>query len=328
MRSFRRSVLLAVVFLLSPTLLLGLPGHGSLASAVQILFERAAEQALGESPVELNGYVRGTFYLGKTPGSQGTELKSGYGEGALKLRVRLERFGDAFAEVRFRNGYEFGSSLSEITLREAYVNAYVGPLDFRVGHQIVVWGRADGINPTDNITPKNMLARSPEEDDRREANFLIRAACHVHPLRFEAIWIPTYRSSYIPVDLFPYPSGVTLGEPDYPGPALKNSAFAFRANLELASFDGSVSYFNGHNPFPGISAEVKALAFPDFSLKVFPKSYRMHVLGLDFQSVLWGKLGLRAEAAYRRPHRDYRSHVHIPHPDLQLVLGAEREFPG
>ncbi|MBI3605573.1 MAG: hypothetical protein HY202_06050 [Nitrospirae bacterium] len=38
---------------------------------------------------------------------------------------------------------------------------------FFVGKQIVVWGRADGINPTDNLTPHDFTVLLPFEDDQR-----------------------------------------------------------------------------------------------------------------------------------------------------------------
>jgi hypothetical protein len=289
----------------------------------QSLFEQAAGKD-EEKPYELNGYVRGTLYLGKDADSSDAEIKSGYGEGSLKLRK--QGFGDAFAEVRFRTGHEFQKTVSEINLREAYVNAYVGSFDFRIGHQIVVWGRADGWNPTDNITPRNMLIRSPDEDDRRLANFLIRSYYNSHPFRIEAIWIPVYSPSYIPTDLVAFPPGIVLGEPDYPDMKLKNSAFAIRLNLELPSIDGSVSYFNGHNPLPGITAELPELIAPDALLNVFHKSYRMHIFGADFSTVAAGSWGLRGEVAYRRPHQDYTQFVHIPNPDLQYIFGVDKEL--
>jgi hypothetical protein len=291
----------------------------------QSLFEQAASKD-EEKPCELNGYLRGTLFVGKVPDNNSAEIKSGYGEASLKLRLQKQDFGDAFAEVRFRSGHEFQKTVSEITLREAYVNVYVGPFDFRIGHQIVVWGRADGWNPTNNITPRNMLIRSPDEDDRRLANFLIRSYYNLHPLRLEAIWIPAYSPSYIPTDLVTFPPGITLGEPDYPDTSLKNSGLALRLNLELASVDGSISYFNGFNPLPGITAEVPEIITPNSVLNVYHKSYRMHILGADFSTVVAGSWGLRGEVAYRHPHEDYTMFVHIPNPDLQYVLGVDKEI--
>lgn len=291
----------------------------------QSLFEQATGKDEGK-PYELNGYLRGTLFGGKVPEKNVAEIKSGYGEASLKLKLRKQGFGDAFAEVRFRSGHEFQKTVSEINIREAYVNAYFGPFDFRIGHQVVVWGRADGWNPTDNITPKNMLIRSPDEDDRRLANFLIRSTINLHHVRFETIWVPAYSPSYIPTEFIASSSGINLVEPDYPDMKLKNSAFALRLNLELPSIDGSLSYFNGHNPMPGIAADFPRIIMANMDLNIFPKSYRMHVIGGDFSTVIAGSLGLRGEMAYRRPHQDYEQYVHIPNPDLQYVLGLDKEF--
>ena len=103
----------------------------------QSLFERATGQD-EEKSYELNGYLRGTLFVGESIDDKNTEIKSGYGEASLKLRLRKQDFGDAYAEVRFRRGHEFQKTVAEIDLREAYVNAYIGPFDFRIGHQIVV----------------------------------------------------------------------------------------------------------------------------------------------------------------------------------------------
>jgi hypothetical protein len=301
---------------------------GPLLSA-QSLFEKAEAGSRDEErPYELNGYLRSTLFVGKVPDINKGEIKSGYGEASLKLRVRKASFGDAFAEIRFRRGYEFKESISELNLREAYVNAYVGPFDFRIGHQIVAWGRADGFNPTDNITPKNMLARSPDEDDRREGNFLIRSYTNLHPIRLEAVWIPFFRSSVVPTNLLSFPPGINLIEPDYPEARLENSAFAFRLNLEYPSFDGSFSYFNGHNPFPGITSNPPRVFAGAVLLDIYLKSYRMHVIGADFSTTVAGSLGLRAEVAYRKPHGDRDANIHIPNPDIQYVVGLDKEFSG
>jgi hypothetical protein len=291
----------------------------------QSLFEQATGED-EEKPFELNGYVRGTLFVGKVPDLNDAELKSGYGEAALKLRLRKQDFGDAFAEFRFRHGHEFQKKVSEIDIREAYVNAYVGPFDFRIGHQIVVWGRADGWNPTDNITPKNMLIRSANEDDRRLANFLVRSYYNTHPVRFEFIWVPAYKPSYIPTDIIASSSGINLVEPEYPDMRVKNSAIALRLNLELPSIDGSISYFNGHNPMPGITADFSGIILPNVDLNIYPKSYRMHVLGADFSTVVAGSWGLRGEVAYRRPHQEYEKNVYIPNPDLQYIVGIDRDL--
>ena len=294
--------------------------------SAQSLFESATTKDK-EKPYDLNGYVRATLYLGESVDQNKADISSAYGEAAMKLSLHKKDFGDAFAEIRFRRGSEFNEELSEVNLREAYVNAYVGPFDFKIGHQIVVWGRADSLNPTNNLTPETILFRSPDEDDRRLANFLIRSYYNIHPVRIEAVWVPVYRASYVPLDLLTLPPGVVRGEEDYPGSTLGNSAFAFRLNFEFPSFDGSLSYFNGYNPRPGISTDSLSV-FP-FSepFAIFPKAYRMDVIGADFQTTA-GEFGLRGEVGYRKPHGDYKAEFHIPNPDLSYVFGIDKEFSG
>ncbi len=295
------------------------------------LFDKAAENAGQEkNPLEINGYVRGTVYGGKVPDKDEAEMKSGYGEAGLKLRVRREPFGDGYAEVRYRYGHEFGLDVDEADLREAYVNAYAGPVDVRIGKQIVVWGRADGINPTNNITPGNMLVRSPDEDDKRVGNFLVRSHLNFRPLRLEAIWVPYYRSSVLPIHMVRLDTAITLAGPDNPDANLENSAFAVKADVELAKIDGSVSWFSGYSPFPGLDTSLVYTVFagrPSVdSIYIVPKAYRTQVIGVDFSTTAGSFCGLRGEAALKLPSKDHEKNIYIPNPDLYYVFGADKEY--
>lgn len=273
---------------------------------------------------EMNGFIRGAFFGGRIPDTDQAELKSACGEIGLKMRARKGSRGDGFAEVRFRRGSEFGETISEFNVREAYVSLYLGNLDVRLGHQIVVWGRADGFNPTNNMTPQNMLARSTDEDDRREGNFLMRAFCSLNPIRFEVIWVPQYTPSVLPIGLFPFPDYVVLGDAVIPDANLENGSIALKANLEASKLEGSVSYFRGYMPMPGIAlSSIDELDGGGLLLTVSPKPYQMQVAGADF-STTWGSFGLRGEAACRAPVEDYKEVVEIPNPDVQWVFGVDK----
>jgi len=292
----------------------------------QDFFEADSESSKPNFSYELNGFSRGVFFGGKIVDKKEAELKSGYGELGLKFRARKGKFGDGYAEVRFRKGSEFNQSLSEFQIREAYVNTYVGAFDWRLGHQIVVWGRADGFNPTNNITPQNILARSTDEDDRKQGNFLLRSFYHWQPLRFEFIWVPQYVSSVLPTGLFPFPAYVKLGEEVRPDANLKNSSLALKINAESSLLDGSISYFQGYMPMPGVFLSNLEINEKGQLLAVVkPRPYKMNVIGLDF-STTFRSFGLRGEFAYRQPLGDYQSEdeTHIPNPDFQYVLGIDR----
>jgi len=294
----------------------------------QSLFENAVSDdeqdktTVNADTYELNGYIRGDLFVGRNPDLDEAETKSGYAETSLRLRVRKGALGDGFADIRFRKGSEFGESIEELELREAYINTYLGRFDLCIGQQIIVWGRADGFNPTDNISPKNMLVRSPNEDDRRQSSFLFRSFYNLQSFRLEAIWAPFFEPSVLPVDIMDFQPGITFTEPDYPDENLENSAIALKLNIEKPSFDGSLSYFNGSNPNPGMDIGSST----DGGIAVMPRAYRMHVFGADFSTTLSGDYGLRGEFAYRKPHDDCEDNIYIPNPDLQYTLGIDRQM--
>lgn len=288
--------------------------------------ESGVKGSLGGLGFEINGHLRGALYIGKVDARNAAETKAGYGEAGLKLRARKGSFADAFAELRFRAGLIDGKSDQLVDLREAYVNLYLGPVDLRLGHQIIVWGRADGVNPTNNLTPRDMRFRSPDEDDQRLANMALRAYLNLDPLRFEIVGVPFFRAAELPVfgdgslPIAPPPGmSLELTEPYYPDANIRNGIGAARVHLLFPAFELSASYLIGTSTQPGIKLRQ---APPDVVVSL--AAYRHQVVGLDFSTTLFG-LGLRGEAAYRRPF-DYEASEHIPNPDLHFVLGVDREL--
>lgn len=274
------------------------------------------------APYELNGYVRGDVFVGRDPVVDEPMAKAAYGELALKLRVKKQAHGDAYAEARIRYGDLGGPRQVALDLREAYVNLYFGPLDLRLGQQIVVWGRADAVNPTNNITPIDLRVRSPQEDDRRMGNVGARAFLNFSPLRLEGIWMPVYVPSELPnVGM---PSYVTLTSPNIPNAKLRNGLEAGRIHLEFAAFEMSASYLHGYAPLPGLSLRDFTVG-PDYRVNITRTPYEQHVFGFDFSTVIANWLGVRGEAAYRSPVQ-WRDRVNAPRPDLQYVGGLDHTF--
>jgi len=275
------------------------------------------------SSVELNGYVRSDLYLGKVNEKNVTEIKSGYAEAAAKLKAKMGKWGDGRAEMRLRYGYLGSQVEGTFDLHEAFANVYLGPLDIRFGHQIIAWGRADAFNPTDNLTPRDMRVRSPNEDDRRAANLAIRTWLNFPPLRWEIIYIPFYAPSHFPS--FALPGPIAFTEPDYPDTDFEHGIAATRLNFELAKVDFSVSYLFGYATFPGLGfVELRYLQDP-IELAVAFRAYQQHVAGADFSTAIGDLFGLRGEVAYRHTLKSGKSE-HVPLPDLQYVLGVDREF--
>lgn len=296
----------------------------------QGLFENAENDSLSENNkqiIDITGYIRGVSYIGESSEESGAELKNLYGEAALKINTKKTKFGDAFSEIRIKSGYNFENQINTIDLREAYINVYAGKFDFRVGKQIVVWGRADGFNPTNNITPEDFTIFSPEADDIRLGNFLIRSKFHINTkLELEAIWIPHYKASVLPLGIMPLPEELLFGESIYPNANLNNSGYAGKFNFNFPKIDGSISYFNGYNPLPGLEFGMPELQTDStFTIAISDRAYKQQVIGADLSTTI-GSYGLRGELAYRIPENDYEEKPYVPNPDIQYVLGVDKSI--
>ncbi|HTB58676.1 MAG TPA: DUF1302 family protein [Polyangia bacterium] len=289
-------------------------------------------------PFTLTGYMRGDMFAGKVSGQDAAELKAGYGELDLTLRTAKETYGDGFAEARIRYGLQAdGVQATVVDLREAYVNAYLGPLDLRIGQQIIVWGRADALNPTNNLTPLDFRIHSPIEDDIRVGNAGARAFLRFAPFRLEGVWMPLYLPTELPV--VQLPQYVSYGAPLFPSFNLKDGTEAVRLHLEVPAIEMSVSYLHGYAPLPGLTLTGLTLtattdAAGNFTPGATPPSilvsrtaYEQQVLGFDFSTSLGEVATLRGEAAYRRPY-NWAVPVdrHIAYPDLQYTIGADHTF--
>jgi hypothetical protein len=286
-------------------------------------------------PFTLTGYMRGDLFAGKVSGQDAAELKAGYGELDLTLRTAKETYGDGFAEARIRYGLQAdGLQATVVDLREAYVNAYLGPLDLRIGQQIIVWGRADALNPTNNLTPLDFRIHSPIEDDIRIGNAGARAFLRFAPFRLEGVWMPLYLPTELPA--VSLPQYVSYGAPLFPSLSLKDGTEAVRLHLELPAIELSVSYLHGFAPLPclsstGITLTAAADGTPSAttppSILVSRTAYEQQVLGFDFSTSLGEAATLRGEAAYRRPYNwGVSADHHIAYPDLQYTIGADHTF--
>jgi hypothetical protein len=323
------------------------PADGSPGLFEQSAPEAAAKPAAGvAAPMggptgfTIHGYVRGDMFGGKVTGQPQAELKSGYGELALIARTPKEPYGDAFAEARIRYGLQGdGTQGTVVDLREAYANVYAGPLSLRLGQQIVVWGRADALNPTSNITPVDFRVKSPLEDDIRLGNAGARAFLKFSPFRLEGVWMPIYLPTQLPAVALP--TDVYYSTPLFPSLKLRNATEGARLHLELPAIEMSVSYLYGWALLPGLTRTgLNLTANPDGtpgseapSVLISRTAYHQSVIGFDFSTALGEVMTLRGEAAYRRPEGygvpNASSNIddgHVAYPDLQYVLGVDHNF--
>ncbi len=324
------------------------PGEGSPGLFEQSAAPAAAPAAGPAAPpaapsgFTLHGYVRGDMFAGKVSGEREAELKSGYGELALIARTPKETYGDGFAEARIRYGLQGdGTQGTVVDLREAYVNLYAGPFSLKLGQQIVVWGKADALNPTSNLTPVDFRVKSPLEDDIRLGNPGARAFLNFSPLRLEGVWMPIYLPTQLPAVALP--QDVSYNTPVFPSLNLRNGTEAGRLHLQLPAIEMSVSYLHGYALLPGLTRTGLVLTYdqttnpngtsPPPSVLISRTAYEQQVFGFDFSTALGEVMTVRGEAAYRKTNNYGKPNPtsgendgHIAYPDLQYVLGIDHNF--
>ncbi len=293
----------------------------------QGLFETGGEESENnmERRIELNGYGRGSLYIGEEDGS--AEVSSGYAEAAFRMKFIPDRSVTIFSEFRLRGGYEYGSRILEPVLRELYADIYIGKFDLRLGHQIIVWGRADGINPTDNLTPRNYFVRSPEPDDIRLGNYLFRGRYRLtENVKLEVIWVPFYRHSIYRFDLFEMPGYVNFKDTEYLSWESSGGNTGLKAEFLFRGVDGSLSWFSGFDPQPGIDIDHLGMEMTgDIAMDLTAAAYRHHTIGADFATVA-GSFGIRGEAGLRIPVDEYRDKIYTPETDFRYVFGVDRSI--
>lgn len=204
-------------------------------------------------------------------------------------------------------------------LREAFVDLRFGQLDVRVGRQIVAWGRADGVNPTDNLTGEDLTLLTPDDDDRRLGATAVRASYYLGDVSFAGLWLPEFRGHR-----FPMPPAVETSfvreRPEWPG-----NQWALRVERTGHAVDWSVSYFRGHDLTPDLGTRLAPATADDPVATVSLSHHRVSVFGADMAANV-GRIGLRAEGAYVHTEDASGRDPFTKNPFLFIVVGGDRTF--
>ena len=259
--------------------------------------------------INLNGSLR-TGYFGASRKLDGKE-DLGTGSLWLKSSSNLGDNASFMAEGWLRNDETFRGK-NQTSLREGYFNITAGEADFRIGKQIIVWGRADGLNPTDNLTPKDYTLLTPESDDQRRGAVAAKMTYHFQDIAVTAILLPEFKPNIIPM---PTTTGVYFSEQ-----VQKVNQAAIKLDQSGGTVDSSISYFDGLDLNPDFNIG----AIGPAGLNLILQHNRIRVLGMDAATVL-GQYGLRAEAAYT-----WTANVNddplVKKPFLYAVMGGDRTF--
>lgn len=223
---------------------------------------------------------------------------------------------DGKLEVRLSDFDVVGGHETDATLLEAYLSLHNTIGQVRLGKQIVPWGRADRINPTDNLTPRDFTVLLPFEEDQRFGTYALTLDAYLSDdLTLEVFTTPFFEPSIIP---FSRDEAIVVDI--LPAHRLSNSEVAIKLDKSGGQVDWSLSYFHGYGLFP----DIRLQGFTDRPIVEF-RYHQMDVFGADIATNL-GRYGFRAEAAYFHTADRDGTDPTIKNPYLFYIVGVDRTF--
>lgn len=230
-------------------------------------------------------------------------------------RARVGTTGKLVFDGWARNDRSFDVRPGDTDIREAYGAASFGQWDLSAGRQLIVWGKADAVNPTDVISVRNFTLLTPTDEDQKTGVGTVRATYNREDLRLTALWLPEFRANTLPLPPTP---GVRFEERD---PSRPYQQWALRAERSSERIDWSASYFDGYDKSPDLRADSAGAS----GVLVGLYHSRIRVLGADAATTL-GRWGVRTEAAYTWTSDPDGTDPFTKNPFFYGVLGVDRTF--
>lgn len=261
--------------------------------------------------LKLDGSVRAGYFSS----SRNLDGKNDLGTGSVWLKA-TPSIGENISLVAqgwVRNDDAFRANGGSTKLREGYLQFSTKNVDYRVGKQIIVWGRADSLNPTDNLTPRNFTLLTPETDDQRIGSLAAKITYYSDKSSLTGIWFPDVDPNIFPVAAR---QGIFLTQH-----TPHTNRIALKFDRSGGGVDWSVSYYDGLDLNPDIAIGATT---PSGTNIIFDYN-RVRVLGADAATVA-GRYGLRAEAAYTWTENAGANDFSIKKPFLYMVMGGDRTF--
>ncbi len=247
--------------------------------------------------------VTGSFRTGYWSSNRLYDDVSGVGTASawLKLEKKLDNGIGLFAE-----GYSAREDLrtdgnTRSSIREMYVETRKGDFDFRVGRQIIAWGRTDRLNPTDNLTPRDARLLATDIDEDRFGS-----------LAAKALWSLAANDSLTLVLLPEFQANKSYSKFTEVIPTANNQ-WAIKYDQSGKAIDWSVSYYDGYD------------LSPDLSASYVYEHYRIKVLGMDIATTI-GSNRFALESAYTQTQDMNGTNEYIKNPFLYTVIGVEHDF--
>lgn len=180
-----------------------------------------------------------------------------------------------------------------------------------------MWGRADRINPTDNLTPRDFTLLVPDDEDQRFGAPAVQAKYYLGSLSLTGVWLAGFEADTVPLRRPPPPLVIRDRRPD--GSTLAQGAIRLEQTGRMV--DWSLSYFDGFDRIPDLAVGPQGAAGGELILK----SHRIRVVGADAATKV-GRYGLRGEAAYTFTEDGAGTDPNVKNPFFFMVVGGDRTF--
>ncbi len=193
--------------------------------------------------------------------------------------------------------------LTELEIRELYIDYKIGKHYLTIGKQQTVWGEADGLKLLDVVNPMNMREFFFDDFDySRIPLWTIKADLDFNKVKAQLIFIPdqTYHDIpdinglFFPYAFFPQPSNngsiIQLGikKPDH---ILEDADAGVKLSTFTNGWDLSLNYLYHYDDFP-----VAEIQISNNNIVVQPVYKRHHILGGTFNNS-FNSVTIKGEAA-------------------------------
>ncbi len=259
-----------------------------------------------------------------------------------RARLRLEltaryQWLDGFVSMDAEKNWQIEDETG-VEPHEAWL-AHVGDgWDLRVGRQIIIWGKADGVQITDIISPPDYTESvSRDLDEIRMPVEAARFRLLGSSIDTELILIPTFKAAVLPTGDNPWAVSSVASSDGYrfssmaatePATSLANTEVAVKMSAYLSGLDVAASVFHTWDDYAALHRQVRE-ANGITEMTFAPRHHRLTVFGIEF-SRPWSDFVFRGETAYYKGrYRELSDGERDPLPkDSVKWLGGVDWTPG
>jgi hypothetical protein len=209
--------------------------------------------------------------------------------------------------AQVRTAHDPSTASTVVFLKEAWVKAFLGPLDLSVGNQLVSWGSTDVFTPVDVVNPQDLSL--PIAAEKKPVS-MGRALLNGNGFILDLVAVPFWIGSDLPGARWmsgasSLPAGLVVTSQatsnNLPEATWENAQYGGRFQATLGVFQGfdlGLTYFRGIDTIPTMSV-IPTLTGPGTAtVKVNLDYDKYSLMGLDAVMAFDGGLMLKAEGNY------------------------------